>query len=58
MNDNTPIFQSAPYTFIFKEEQADNTEVGRHAATDKDIGTNADIIYELVSGHIVNGQGR
>ena len=49
VDDNAPIFSLAPGTIQVQENTATGTEVAQYIATDNDIGTNADIVYQLSS---------
>lgn len=51
VNDNAPVFQRQDYTTTVPEDAALGTEVLRVLATSADIGTNADIIYQIQSGN-------
>ena len=48
-NDNTPSFEKNPYVCSIDENSAKNSGVCFVRATDKDIGINGKVVYELVS---------
>ena len=50
INDNYPTFRQAVYEFNFEEGEI-NVTGGPFEATDADIGSNADIRYELLDHH-------
>lgn len=49
-NDNVPKFIDADYNFVATENQPIGTSVGRVQATDSDNGTNAQLVYSVMSG--------
>lgn len=48
INDNTPAWTAAPYTFAVDENVATTTTVGTIAATDADTGANAALTYSIL----------
>ncbi|XP_060076862.1 protocadherin Fat 4-like [Ylistrum balloti] len=48
LNDNTPAWTAAPYTFAVDENVATGTNVGTIAATDADTGVNSAISYSII----------
>ncbi|OWF41551.1 Protocadherin Fat 4 [Mizuhopecten yessoensis] len=48
LNDNTPAWTAAPYTFTVDENVATTTSVGTIAATDADTGVNSAISYNII----------
>ncbi|XP_067108779.1 cadherin-6-like isoform X1 [Osmerus mordax] len=50
VNDNPPRFTQSIYQFSVPESMKAGTPVGRIRATDKDIGSNAEMDYTVVSG--------
>ena len=48
VNDNSPKFTRRPFTFQVQEDATVQTIVGRITASDRDIGSNAQLFYELV----------
>ncbi|XP_021371826.1 cadherin-23-like isoform X5 [Mizuhopecten yessoensis] len=48
LNDNTPAWTAAPYTFTVDENVATSTSVGTIAATDADTGVNSAISYNII----------
>ncbi|XP_019734787.1 cadherin-6-like [Hippocampus comes] len=50
VNDNTPRFTHSIYQFRIPELSIPGTEVGRIKATDRDVGTNAEMYFTIVSG--------
>lgn len=54
VNDNTPSFSEASYTFTLSEETVLNSVVLRLRATDPDLGNNATLMYTIVSGNTNN----
>lgn len=48
-NDNSPSFEKSPYVCSIDENSAKNSGVCFVRATDKDIGNNGKVVYELVS---------
>jgi len=53
-NDNVPEFSDADYDFVVTENQPTGTSVGRVQATDNDNGTNAELVYSIMSGEHSN----
>ena len=51
-NDNPPVFTNTPYSFNVDENVANDTIVDTVTATDADIGSNAVIMFELVTTEI------
>ncbi|XP_069129376.1 protocadherin Fat 4-like [Argopecten irradians] len=49
VNDETPTFNSALYTFDLPEDMAPHTTIGRVDATDSDLGVNGEVSYTLLS---------
>ena len=49
-NDNVPEFSDADYNFVVTENLPGGTSVGRVQATDNDNGTNAELVYSIMSG--------
>ncbi|XP_028398312.1 protocadherin Fat 4-like [Dendronephthya gigantea] len=50
-NDNTPTFDESSYSFSIAENNKANDEVGQFGpATDRDNGTNGEIVYTIISG--------
>ncbi|XP_070552282.1 protocadherin Fat 4-like [Ptychodera flava] len=49
-NDNRPLFANQTYYLHLQEELPPNTYVGIVIASDRDIGTNAELTYTLSSG--------
>ena len=49
VNDESPLFDSASYTYTISEDRPVGSFIGTVRATDQDIGTNAAITYSLVS---------
>lgn len=47
-NDNDPIFARSSYEFTVEENVRRNTIIGAVSATDSDLGTNADLKYNLI----------
>ena len=52
INDNAPQFSKTVYNVAVTEGADVGTNVIRVVATDKDIGMNSRISYEIVSGNI------
>nr|XP_046264468.1 cadherin-6 [Scatophagus argus] len=50
VNDNPPRFTQSIYQFRVPESSKSGTPVGRIKATDRDIGTNAEMYFTIVSG--------
>ncbi|XP_033745648.1 protocadherin Fat 4-like [Pecten maximus] len=48
LNDNTPAWTAAPYTFTVDENVATGSNVGTIAATDADTGVNSAISYSII----------
>lgn len=46
-NDNSPEFTNNTFTFNIKENEPQDSFVGKLTATDKDIGRNAELIFSL-----------
>ncbi|KAM9373559.1 protocadherin alpha-3-like [Phaethornis superciliosus] len=46
-NDNAPQFNQSVYSVVLQEDSLEGTLVGRVNATDPDIGSNCDVIYEI-----------
>ena len=53
-NDNVPEFSDADYNFVVTENLPGGTSVGRVQATDNDNGTNAELVYSIISGENSN----
>ena len=53
-NDNVPEFSDAYYNFVVTENLPGGTSVGRVQATDNDNGTNAELVYSIMSGENSN----
>ncbi|XP_038113282.1 fat-like cadherin-related tumor suppressor homolog isoform X3 [Culex quinquefasciatus] len=55
-NDNTPIFESNPYSFVLAENIEKGSSIMKLTARDSDSGSNGDIRYSLSAdvGDIVN----
>ena len=53
-NDNVPEFSNADYNFVVTENLPGGTSVGRVQATDNDNGTNAELVYSIMSGENSN----
>lgn len=49
INDNTPEFVNSPYSVTIAESLSGGSSVVHISATDKDLGTNAEIVYTLVT---------
>ncbi|XP_033742322.1 LOW QUALITY PROTEIN: protocadherin Fat 4-like [Pecten maximus] len=49
VNDETPSFNSALYTFDLPEDMAPHTTIGRVDAIDNDLGVNGEVTYTLLS---------
>lgn len=49
INDNTPEFINSPYSATVAESLSGGSSVVHISATDKDFGTNAEIVYKLVT---------
>jgi len=59
-NDNVPTFLQSVYNFIIREDASVDFIVGSVGAVDRDIGTNADILYTIedyVPFHIISTSG-
>lgn len=54
VNDNPPIFSQASYTTSIFDNSPIGSSVAMVAASDMDVGTNAQIWYSILSGS--NGQ--
>ncbi|KAK2846751.1 hypothetical protein Q5P01_009750 [Channa striata] len=52
VNDNPPVFSSSEYLAILPENSETGTSVLNVKATDADSGTNAQILYSLIAGHV------
>ena len=52
VNDNTPEFEKDKYIANVSEAQKDGSTVTVVSATDKDSGSNAQIVYTIVSGNL------
>ena len=51
INDQTPQFTEANYSFNVSESALPNSYVGQVNTTDGDTGANARVQYAIVSGH-------
>lgn len=51
VNDNAPQFVGGPYHFETNEHSPVGTVVGIISAIDADIGTNSDIVFDIISGN-------
>ncbi|XP_062373889.1 cadherin EGF LAG seven-pass G-type receptor 1-like [Sardina pilchardus] len=51
-NDNYPQFSEKRYVVQVPENVAVNTQVAQVAATDKDEGNNAKVLYSIISGNV------
>ncbi|ESO89853.1 hypothetical protein LOTGIDRAFT_124131, partial [Lottia gigantea] len=49
VNDNAPIFTGTPYIFSILENSPLASPVGSVAATDRDVGANAALVFELLN---------
>ncbi len=54
VNDNPPIFSHKSYEVNISEAQMVGTTILRVAATDRDYGDNAKLIYDITSGNDLN----
>nr|XP_008274874.1 PREDICTED: protocadherin Fat 4-like [Stegastes partitus] len=52
VNDNPPVFSSSEYTTSVPENSEIGTNVLHVTATDNDSGTNTQISYSLIAGHV------
>ena len=51
VNDNNPLFEHSILTAGLLEHEPNGTEIGKFPATDLDLGVNAIITYEIISGN-------
>ncbi|NXI63860.1 PCD23 protein, partial [Anseranas semipalmata] len=51
VNDNPPVFSSPEYHIHVKESISVHSHVTEVSATDRDVGTNAEITYAIISGN-------
>ena len=49
-NDESPIFNSSSYTFLFQEDQPEGSVVGTVYAPDRDVGSFGDVQYSISGG--------
>ncbi|EDO41767.1 predicted protein, partial [Nematostella vectensis] len=49
-NDNQPVFINSPYFIVLQLGVAQGTIIGQAQATDADIGSNANLRYDLIGG--------
>uniref|UniRef100_A0A8C3B786 Cadherin domain-containing protein n=1 Tax=Cairina moschata TaxID=8855 RepID=A0A8C3B786_CAIMO len=51
VNDNPPVFSSPEYHIHIKESTSVHSHVTEVSANDRDVGTNAEITYAIISGN-------